>query len=995
MFDTLYQEFIYKRTYSRWLDSENRREDWEETVNRYKDFFVKKVPKEHVPEFLEVIKTIKSLNIMPSMRALWTSGKALERDNLCSYNCAYLTINTIKSFADMLYILMNGTGVGFSVERQYINELPTIPKEFEKSTTTIVFADSKRGWAEGYFKVLKELYKGKLPKYDLSKIRPAGARLKVFGGLASGSGPLEKLIKFTTNIITHNNGRKLSSINCYDICCMISNVVVVGSVRRSATVSFSNLSDSRMSHAKRGAFWIDQPQRALSNNSVMYTEKPDSRKFLSEWIKLIESKTGERGIFNREGAKLLSARNGRRNINYDFGGNACLEIILRPNSLCNLSEVMVRKEDTLKTLKTKIRYATIIGCLQSTLTDFKFVSREWKQNCVEERLLGVSLTGEMDHPVLNNVNKKMKVWLHEMKEEAIATAEEWSKYLDINMPTAITAIKPSGCRPFDGLVTTESGIFTLEDLLETHTSYSDWDDLSGIRTIGGGEATKTFINGIAPVSEIKMSLGMKVQSTPNHKWFVKERGWMRTDQLEKNDQIEVVPNLYTKDTETPMLSLNPLAIHCRTNDFQITQPETMSPDLAWLLGYLWGDGAMSPMKYRLRWIDAVDANLVKAQHILKEIFNLNSSVKSMQGRNCRCLEVGSKVLWHWLIKNGVWKYYATKIDLIPKVVRTSSKESVIAFIGGLIDADGWCGKTKLIYTTASKFFANHVQHVGWSVGICLGNSKNVGGENFQKKKEMYLLSLLGNSNNTSLDILVKHCRKVHTGLQAYNPKQVRRPGIVKEVYSVGNKPTYDIETDKHWFFAGSVKSHNTASQLTNTASGIHTRYSPYYIRRVRVSSQDPLAKFLVAKGVPVKPETGNTIETTPNYVFEFPIKSPKTSRMRDEMTTLQQLEMYKVYMQYWIEHNISTTIYVRDNEWPEVAAWVYKNWDTICGLSFLPYDTGIYELAPYEEITEEEYEELENSFPKDIDFKDLDQFETEDTTEGAQTLACTGNNCEI
>ena len=630
IFNTDYEKLIYIRTYSRWVEELKRREYWEETVNRYKDFFVERIPRSHQNDFIDICSSIQNLEVMPSMRALWTAGKALDRENIAGFNCAATPIDSIKAFSELLYILLNGTGGGFSVERQYINKLPEIPNSLEKTEESIIFADSKLGWAEGFHKYIKGLFSGIIYTYDLSKIRPKGSRLKTFGGRASGPEVLEELLLFTKNIISEAAGRKLNSLEVHDICCKIASIVVVGGVRRSACISLSNLSDQRMAKAKVGNFWEQNSHRTMANNSVAYTEKPDHISFIEEWLNLVKSRSGERGIFNREGAKKFIEQIGRRDASFDFLVNPCAEILLRPNQFCNLSEVIIRPEDTKKILCEKVRKATILGCVQSTLTKFNFLRRSWKKNTEQERLLGVSLTGLRDHPVLNKVSKEAKTWLSEMKQTAIYTAREWSQALEINMPAAITCCKPSG----------------------------------------------------------------------------------------------------------------------------------------------------------------------------------------------------------------------------------------------------------------------------------------------------------------------------------------------------------------------------TVSQLVDCSSGLHPRFSQYYIRRIRISATDPLCNMLIDEGIPHHPEVGEEEPNVQTYVFDFPKKSPDTSIMNDEVTALDQLEYWLMIKKYWCEHNPSCTIFVRDHEWIEVGSWVWKNWDYVCGLSFLPYSDSIYKLAPYEEISEEEYNELLEGMPN-VDFDKLLQYEDTDETEGAQEFACQGGQCEI
>lgn len=630
MSNDVYEEFIYKRTYARWIEQDKRRESWDETVNRYTNFFGDRIPESCLQEFRLATDHIRSKDIMPSMRSFYTAGKALERDSIAGYNCCAITINTIKSFAELLYILMNGAGVGWSVERQVINNLQQIPLNFIDVDTNIVFADSKKGWAEGYYSFIRCMFNGEIPKYDLSKIRSKGSILKTFGGRASGPEPLDLLIKKTKNVFLSAKGRKLNSLECHDICCFIAEAVVVGGVRRSSGISFSNLSDDRMRNAKSGEFWISNPQRTLANNSVVYTEKPDVPTFLSEWRSLIKSGTGERGMVNRESFNKSVEDTERRVPGYDWIGNPCMEIILRPNEFCNLSEVVCREHDTKKTLKKKVRFAVILGIVQSTLTDFKFVNYEFKKNCEEERLLGVSLTGLRDCKLLNKVSKDTKELLRELKDIAINSAKDWSEILGINMPAAITCVKPSG----------------------------------------------------------------------------------------------------------------------------------------------------------------------------------------------------------------------------------------------------------------------------------------------------------------------------------------------------------------------------TVSQLVNSSSGLHTRFAEYYIRRVRVTATDPLCKFLIKSGVNHTPETGELLDNPNTYVFDFPITSPQNSILNKDVNVIDQLNYWKMLKDCWCEHNPSCTIFVGGEEWVTAAAWVYENWDIIGGLSFLPKDTNIYPLAPYEEITEEEFKDLNSVFP-DIDFNDLNSFESEDNTIGAKEFACSGGSCEL
>ena len=631
---TEYQSFIHMSRYSRWLENEGRRESWSETVSRLINFF-----KEHIDnnydgvikkkEWEDLEEGILSLQVMPSMRALMTSGKALDRENVAGYNCSYIPIDSPRAFDEVLYILMNGTGVGFSVERQYSDKLPTVPDvEFEHTEDVISVVDSKEGWAKGFRDLISYLYTGRVPKIDVNKIRPAGARLKTFGGRASGPQPLVDLFDFTILKFKNAKGRKLSSMECHDIVCKTGEVVVVGGVRRSALISLSNLSDQRIRSAKMGEWWTTNPERALANNSVAYTEKPDAGIFMKEWLSLYESKSGERGIFNRSSAQAKAAENGRRDADWDFGTNPCSEIILRPNQFCNLTEIVVRSTDTMTTLIQKVQIATLLGTIQSTFTNFGYLRKRWQNNTEEERLLGVSLTGIMDSPILNGRETGLEKRLESLQEIAVETNRYWAKKFGINQSTAITCVKPSG----------------------------------------------------------------------------------------------------------------------------------------------------------------------------------------------------------------------------------------------------------------------------------------------------------------------------------------------------------------------------TVSQLVDSASGIHARHNPYYIRTVRGDNKDPLTEFMIASGIPSEPDYMKPEHTT---VFSFPMKAPTGSVCRNDMTAIEQLELWKTYAQHWCEHKPSVTISVKEEEWVPVGAWCWENFSHLSGVSFLPFSDHTYQQAPYQDIDKATYENMAKKMPTSIDWQKLQDFEKEDNTKGSQELACTAGVCEL
>ena len=629
---TDYQNFIALSRYARWKDDEQRRETWSETVDRYFDYMENHLKINHNYNITKALKekiteSVMSLGVMPSMRALMTAGVALDRCHVAGYNCSYIPVDSPRSFDECMYILMCGTGVGFSVERENVDKLPVVNEHFEDSTTVITVADSRTGWCRALRELIAMLYVGQIPKWDTSQVRPAGARLKTFGGRASGPAPLEELFEFCIEKFKGARGRRLYPIECHDLMCKIGEVVVVGGVRRSALISLSNLGDDQMRHAKSGSWWENEGQRALANNSVAYKGKPDMGTFMREWTALYESKSGERGIFNRKAAVNKVKENGRRKEDYLFGCNPCSEIILRPYQFCNLTEVVARETDDLNSLKEKVRLSTILGTFQSTLTDFKYLRKVWKDNTEEERLLGVSLTGILDCPLLSP-NHGLEDTLEQLKAVAVETNLQISKVLGIPQSTAITCIKPSG----------------------------------------------------------------------------------------------------------------------------------------------------------------------------------------------------------------------------------------------------------------------------------------------------------------------------------------------------------------------------TVSQLVDSASGIHARHNPFYIRTVRGDNKDPITQFMKESGIPSEPDVMKPDSTT---VFSFPMKSPTGAITRTEMTAVEQLNYWLMFQRHWCEHKPSVTVSVKEDEWMDVGAWVYDNFDEVSGISFLPFSEHTYKQAPYQDIDEKEYKELTKLMPTAIDWSKLQEFEKEDTTSGSKELACTAGVCEI
>ena len=631
-----YENFIALSRYARWIPEESRRETWGETVDRYFNFMLEhlSINYKYTPD-IKLIEELKNAvydrNVMPSMRAVMTAGAALDRDHVAGYNCSFVPVDNPRSFDETMYILMCGTGVGFSVEYKYVNKLPSVPESFEKSTSTIVVEDSKQGWAKAYRELLAMLWAGQIPAIDVSKLRPAGARLKTMGGRSSGPQPLINLFDFTIAKFKSAAGRQLKPIECHDIMCKIGEVVVVGGVRRSAMISLSNINDIEMAQAKSGNWWENNSQRSLSNNSVAYSRKPEMEQFIAEWKNLYDSKSGERGIYNVKAAQSQASKYGRRDPDIHYGTNPCSEIILRPYQFCNLSEVVIREKDTREEITKKVRLATILGTWQSTLTDFKYLRKIWKDNTEEERLLGVSLTGQFGHTFMSGKKglDQLEVYLTELRNAARETNKDEAEKIGINESAAITCVKPSG----------------------------------------------------------------------------------------------------------------------------------------------------------------------------------------------------------------------------------------------------------------------------------------------------------------------------------------------------------------------------TVSQLVGVSSGMHPWHSPYYIRTVRGDKKDPLSTFLKEVGIPCEDDFMKPDQT---YVFSFPVKAPEGAIVRDDLTAIDHLNTWLVYQRAWCEHKPSITVSVKEDEWMDVGAWVYKNFDEVSGISFLPHSDHSYKQAPYQEVTKEEYDDLVSRMPKEIRWADLSFYETEDGTTGTQSLACTSDgNCEL
>ena len=828
------------------------------------------------------------------------------------------------------YVLSNGcivhnTGIGFSVERQFVNKMPSLPDKFNEIDDTIVFADSKLGWAEGYAKYIRELYKGNICKTDTSKIRDKGSRLKTFGGRASGPEPLIKLLDFTKSIFKKAKGRKLNSLECHDIVCTIASIVIVGGVRRSATISLSNLSDNRMAHAKDGNYFVSQPQRALANNSVSYTEKPDCLSFMEEWTILARSKTGERGIFNREGViKHLKKHVKRRNPNFDFVINPCGEIILRNKGFCNLTEVVIRADDTLETLMDKVEKATILGCVQSTFTKFKFLRKEWTDNAEEERLLGVSLTGLRDHPILNHVHNTSKYWLEELKQHAIKTSKKWASKLNINEPTAVTTVKPSGCTSLNTAIRTTDGIKTMKDIfiennIDDLTGYENGSWIDPIKDIWVYDKnnnkkviTKLFINGVSDVYDIEFNDNNIYSFTGNHK-LKTEKGWERVDELVENDKIKSI-----KKRKTPEFTVD-IEVE-DTHSYQLSNG-VVSHNTVSLLNNTSSGLHTRFSKYYIRRV-----RISRTDPLCTMMIDQGIPWKPENGETINNWQTA---VFEFPIKspdNAVCNNNTDAIEMLEywKMLKTH-----------------WCEHNPSCFS---------------------GNEKFITDKGLKKFNEF--------SDNSIVNVLNKKGEFVPATIQKFN-KQI----IYKLVLKSGKK-TKTIET--------------TATHIWPVTDA-QQRYKNMPYKNYKTIDL-PIGKQLESI-YPSFDGTKNKIRLTDISIKRWTIVDVvKTDRYEDVYCVNEPQDNHFVLDGNILTHNC--TIFVKDEEWIKVGNWVYENWNKIGGLAFLPADDSAYSLPPYEKITSEQYEELFNELPE-IDFSKLSEYEAKDNTKGSQELACSGNKCEL
>lgn len=998
---SLYQQVIHQTRYARWNEESQRRETWEETTQRYVDYFDDFLRDNHDYALTDDVKAaVKSalynMEVMPSMRTLMTAGRALDSAPVSSYNCSYLVVDSIRSFSEHMYVLMCGTGSGFSVEKRFVDKLPEVPAEMHPTDTVIVVADSRKGWCIALNQLLNLLYSGSVPKWDVSKVRPEGARLKTFGGYSSGPGVLEELFRHIIKTFEGAKGRKMRPIEVFSIMTYIAQIVVVGGVRRSATICLFDKDDAEMRNAKSGQWWVNNGHFAMANISAVFEGRPRSAEFMDTWRALVASGSGEPGILNRKALWDDAERIGRdtrdtHGARLPLGVNPCGEISLRPNEFCNLTGASIRPDDTLEVLIEKIKVATILGTWQACISDFDYLRKVWKDNVEDERLLGVCLAGIMDHPVLSKQTDESARWYQALRDAVWETNKEWAALLGINVSSSITAVKPAGnCRPWSALVTTDKGIFSMEDFAYGHAT--------GVTTTRG--TVKGFNdNGDEALLRVRTRYGCELDCTPNHRWLT-QRGMVAASDLTTNDEIIVEIGKYDNTAHAKLRSLPAEALRTRYKQIEpVTLPTEMSSDLAWLLGYLWGDGALSINGYRIRFMDQNRDHLHKAARIIKEVFGLDSHVRECTDRDAATLEVGNKLLWNWLIVNDIVKYARTdreSLEMMPLAIRRSSKEDIIAFIAGMFDADGHShtsstGQTRAIFSNSKDGFSASFQHIALAVGLIFGRSLVTHGENFQKKKHVYLCALSPKSDENSIELLTKHSMKLSKSGFKRRREQKNPSFVVTSIEPLGYAPVFDVTTDTGEYLSGAFVSHNSG-ELHNVASGIHPRYAPYYLRTIRQSAGDPMTQFLKDNGIPWEVSKQNPRDV----VFSFPVKSPDGAVCAPDLTALKQLEHWMHVKTHFATHTVSCTVYVRDHEWLEVGAWVFENFDRVTGVSFLPYDDHVYEQAPYQPITKEAYEEALAKFPTEIDWTLLAHYEGgKDTTTVSQEFACVSGACAL
>lgn len=951
--EDLYSTFIAKRTYSRWLEEEKRRESWEEAVYRYRDYFGRYVPEALRSDFQSAIEFMVAKETVGSMRALWAAGDALEENSFASFNCAFITLDSLDKFGEMLYVLMHGTGMGFSVERQFTTKLPEVPTEFTPTGVDFVVEDSKLGWKEAFDHCIFNLYAGLIPSFDYTKVRPKGARLKTFGGRASGPDPLKQLFNFTIKMVTGAKGRRLNSLEVHDLATKTCQCVVVGGVRRSAGISFSNLSDQRMKHAKDGQFWVENSQRSLSNNSVAYTEKPDAAIFMEEWLNLMRSGSGERGIFNVTAAREKADKFGR--MAGDVRSNPCCFTgdmkLLTADGYRTFEELAEQENTDVLTLQGKASPHSSVWCVGAReVVEVKFQGEAWQ-----------SITCTPDHVFMLANGEEC-----EAKDLAKKRVKPYFKIKDSfeRVPFMAGFIQGDGC--------TGRLLSTQHQGLEINIGVNDLDVAKLLNAeVVGRRWYSTEAKSVAEHYNLSPE-PLPARDFPDYAFGSHEElcdflsgMWSANGSVIRGHRVAYkATNLeLVKVLKEILLEDFGINSYITTNKTKLT--------------------AFSNGSYQCR--ESYDLNISRSKDILcfaEEI----SFVHEYKRAALRELILTKAPQVSSVVKRGVQKVY----DFNEPVFNWGVVEGVVVHnCEALLMDRQLCNLSEVVVRTED---TKETLETKIRAAVLLGciqametNFKNVHPDWLKNAEAERLIgvSLTGTCDSPLFkkvnDKTGKFLRDLHKYAHACAEEFAKELGIVTPKQITLTKPS------------------GTVSQLCNSASGLHPRYSDYYIRRVRVTAKDPIAYLLLSKGVPCNPEVGETWEEYSTLVFEFPMKSPRGSLNRTDFTAIEQLEYWKMFNDNWCDGNPSVTIYVKEEEWVEVGAWVYKNWDSVCGLSFLPYDGGNYLLAPYEEITREEYHNLCKMYAKvEIDFDlELNQFEQEDNTTGRQELACSGGNCEI
>ena len=977
---TDYQNFIHISRYARFLPDLGRRETYPETVGRYFDFMQNHLinsqsydPQLFQEQRISLEKAMLNLEIMPSMRALMTAGDALARDNTCSFNCSFLPFEHPRCFDECMFILLCGTGVGFSDERQYINQLPEIPAEF-KSGAMVKIKDSKEGWASGFREILNELWKGRIPKWNTNEVRPAGAILKTFGGRASGPEPLEELFRFVTMIFQQARGRKLNSIEVHDIACKIGDIVVCGGVRRSAMISLSNLSDDRMRSAKSGEWYNLTPWRRLANNSVAYTEKPDVGSFMREWNALYESKSGERGIFNREGARKSIERNGRRDPDHQWGINPCLTYesrLLTDKGLQKIGDLATNKIP-FKVFNGDKEYAPATAWKTGTKEVFKVTL----VNGLSFRATGnhvVEMTTQQ-FPSSDNFTKPVKMKVEDlevgMKMRSFLGTGDWTGETPVDSDTATAYGYLFGDGYRDGnrlsfmcsepeVVDFMSEVFG--DRMIPKTTKKGYYQLQGIRQ----EAEELGFS-FAALPERKFPECVLTWSSDLVKAFLKGVFSANGCFFSKHNRISLkATNKYTVDRLQELLIALGYSTHTTTNKSQ---------DILWENGiytskesYNLNVSGYEPCRLFKESIGFLHHHkMVKGKKVKPRTgLHRSSSIASIESDGVEDVFDFNEPTTNWGWVNGLKIHNCGEIFLRPYQLCNLSEVMIRK------DDNIESLERKVQQATILGTWQSSLTYFPYLRSIWKDNTE---------EERLLGVSLTGQADN----ILMSGRKGNYSLRHALN--HLKQTAITQNKITA-NDTSINISTA-----ITCVKPSGTVSQLVDAASGMHERHAPYYIRTVRGDNKDPITQFMIDNGIPHEPDQMAKNTTT---VFSFPMKSPDGAVLRNDRSAIDQLEMWKIYQENWCEHNPSITVSVRDREWPEVGAWVWNNFDIVSGVSFLPHEDHIYAQAPYQECSSLEYQLALDKMPIKIDWTKLSMYEDDDNTISSQTFACSGNVCDI